>query len=165
MKRPVKVTVAVLILATALAAAYFVRDVPGPQADWSETIDQGIGQFQGEQYEAALETLQAIPPAEATDWRVPYYIGSSHMMLKDYPAAAVALEQSLALKPDEAGTLYALGVAYFKQGKLKLAKGYFAAVLEIRPGDEHAKGLMDIMERLEQQTAAAQADQGDNGGS
>lgn len=165
MKRTTVVTAVLLIMVAVVVTVYFGRGVLEPTADWSAATNEGIALFDREQYGAALETLQAIPPAETDDWRVPYYIGSSHMMLKDYEAAAEALERSLTLKPDEAGTLYALGVAYFKQGKLKLAKGYFAAVLEVRPDDEHAKGLMDIMERLEQQTAEAQARQGDDGGS
>jgi hypothetical protein len=45
-------------------------------------------------------------------------------------------------------------VAYFKLGNLKLAKGYFASVLEINPNDEQAKGLMDIMAKLERNSVA-----------
>jgi predicted TPR repeat methyltransferase len=76
-------------------------------------------------------------------------------MLKDYAAATERLERSLALAPRDTGTLYALGVASFKLGNLKLARGYFASVLEINPNDEQAKGLMDIMANLERQTEAA----------
>ena len=73
------------------------------------------------------------------------------MMLKDYASAAQQLEQALTLKTDDVGTLFALGVVYYKLGNLKLSKSYFALVLEINPNDEHAKGLMDIMARLERQ--------------
>ena len=51
--------------------------------------------------------------------------------------------------------MFALGVAYFKLGNLALSKAYFAAVLQINPGNEEAKGLMDIMARLERQSNAA----------
>jgi Flp pilus assembly protein TadD len=76
-------------------------------------------------------------------------------MLKDYVTATERLERSLALAPRDTGTLYALGVASFKLGNLKLARGYFASILEINPNDEQAKGLMDIMANLERQTEAA----------
>ena len=71
------------------------------------------------------------------------------MMLKDYEPAVIHLEQALTLDNKNIAILYALGVAYFKLGNLKLARGYFASVLEINPNDEQAKGLMDIMAKLE----------------
>ena len=39
-------------------------------------------------------------------------------------------------------------------GNLKLARGYFASVLAINPNDEQAKGLMDIMAKLERSSVA-----------
>ena len=52
--------------------------------------------------------------------------------------------------------MHALGVAYFKLGNLKLSKGYYASILEIDPGDEEARGLMDIMAKLERNSEAEQ---------
>jgi tetratricopeptide (TPR) repeat protein len=155
--------IAAAAILLALAVTYYLGGFGGGGRDWMAETEQGIALFEQERFDEALAALQSIPLDEAMDWRVPYYIGSSHMMLKDYVAAAVALEQSLSIKTDEPGTLYALGVVYYKQGKLKLAKAYFAAVLEINPDDEHARGLMDIMEKLEQQTAEAQKQQGGEG--
>ena len=65
-----------------------------------------------------------------------------------------SLQQGLALDARDTGALYALGVASYKLGNLKLAKGYFAAVLEINSDDEQAIGLMDIMASLERASAA-----------
>ena len=114
-----------------------------------ELLADGIAHFQSKDYDLALEVLRQVPDGRTETARARYYEGSSHMMLKDYEAAIVSLESSLALDPRSTGVLYALGVAYYKLGNLAVAKGYFGAVLEINPNDERAKGLMDIMARLE----------------
>lgn len=82
-----------------------------------------------------------------------YYQGSTHIILKDYQAAAETLEQALALNNNETRIMHALGVAYFKLGNLKLSKAYFAAVLEIEPDNAEARGLMEIMAKLEKTQA------------
>lgn len=117
-------------------------------------LTQGIALFDQKDYAGALQELEKIPPDRIENWQVPYYIGSSQMMLKDYEAAAASFDHALQLKPDEAGTLYALGVAWYKLGNLKLSKAYFAQVLVINPNDEQAKGLMDVMSKLDQQSSA-----------
>ena len=74
-------------------------------------------------------------------------MGSALIKLKDYESGAMRLEEALALNNNEKNILFALGVVYYKLGNLSLSKAYFAAVLEIDPGHEEAKGLMDIMAR------------------
>ena len=93
--------------------------------------------------------------------RALYDQGSEHIKLKDYESALESLEQAHVLNPEDTGTLYALGVVYYKLGNLKLAKSYFASVLEINPNDEQAKGLMDMMAKLERQTEAARISEGE----
>ena len=122
-------------------------------------MEKGIALFEQERYEEALTRLQEIHEGEFPDWRVPYYIGSSHMMLQGYEQAAQSLEQALALNSQQTGVLYALGVTHYKLGNLGLAKAYFAAVLNIDPSDQHAKGLMDIMADLERQQGDRSPDQ------
>ena len=154
------------------AAYYFWADPAGTPAGEASSarLEDGIERFEQKQYPEALAQLQPLADAGSENWRTWYYLGSTQMMMKDYPAAAAALEQSLALRPEEPGTLYALGVVYYKQGNLKLAKAYFQSVLEINPNDQHARGLMDIMTRLEQnpadapeETAAEPAEHPENG--
>jgi tetratricopeptide (TPR) repeat protein len=119
-----------------------------------ESLAQGIELFDANDYEGALEVLARVPDGDAHKARARYYEGSAHMMLKDFPAAAARLEEALVLDPEDTGTLYALGVAYYQLGNFKLAKGYFAAVLEINPLDDQAKGLMDIMAKMERKLSA-----------
>ena len=101
---------------------------------------------------------QSDPRQEA---KALYDQGSEHIKLKDYKSALESLEQAHVLNPEDTGTLYALGVVYYKLGNLKLAKSYFASVLEINPNDEQAKGLMDMMAKLERQTEAARTSEGE----
>jgi len=112
-------------------------------------IDEGIAQFREGQYELSLQTLGSIPEGLVEDWHLPYYMGSARIQLKEYEQGTVRLEEALALNPNETNILFALGVAYYKMGNLSLSKAYFAAVLEINPNHEEARGLMDIMSRLE----------------
>ena len=94
---------------------------------------------------------QSDPRQEA---KALYDQGAEYIQLKDFESAVETLGQAHFLNPQDAGTLYALGVAYYKLGNVKLAKAYFTSVLELNPNDEQAKGLMDIMARLERQSGA-----------
>lgn len=156
MKKALPFTLVLLLLLGGGATLLWKNDSGAPEeAVPAATLEQGIELFDQKKYPEALAALQALTAAGSENWRAWYYLGSTQMMLKDYPAAAEALERSLALRPQDPGTLYALGVAYYRQGNLKLAKAYFGAVLEINPNDQHARGLMDIMSRLEQNSANA----------
>jgi tetratricopeptide (TPR) repeat protein len=114
-----------------------------------QSLDSGISLFEQEKYPEALNVLESIPSGTSSGWWARYYQGSAHIMLKDYPVAVTYLEQAFALNPTEPRIMHALGVAYFKAGNFKLAKAYYAAVLEIDPDDEEAKGLIDIMVKFE----------------
>jgi tetratricopeptide (TPR) repeat protein len=114
-----------------------------------ELLASGINLYNEKKFNETLDTLARIPSGSAEEAKARYYQGSAYMMLKDYELAVIHLEQALTLDNKNIGILYALGVAYYKLGNLKLAKGYFASVLEINPNDEQAKGLMDIMAKLE----------------
>lgn len=113
------------------------------------SLDQGIALFREKQYPEALDMLQGIPNGVITDWHLPYYMASTHVMLKNFESAAPLLEQALVLNPDETQILFELGVVYYKLGKISLSKSYFASVVELDPTNTDAKGLMDIMVNLE----------------
>lgn len=119
------------------------------------SLDQGIALFRENKYTESLELLQGIPDGLIDDWHLPYYTATALVMLKDYQPAALLLEEALVLNPQETAILFELGVVYFKLGNLGLSKGYFASVIEIDPGNEEAKGLMDIMAKLERNQPGA----------
>ncbi len=152
-----KLAIAAGVLVLLAGALWFFALQPEREAvayPPAELLADGIGHFERKEYDIALGVLRQVPDGQAETASARYYEGSSHLMLKDYESATIALEQGLALNPRDTGTLYALGVASYKLGNLSLAKGYFAVLLEINPNDEQAKGLYDTMARLERQSVA-----------
>ena len=154
-----------VLIAAVVAAAYQYRIERQNQAlEATVLLQEGISLFQQEQYETALETLRSIPQGAIEDWRISYYTGATLIRLKDYESAAVSLEEALTLSSREKDIPFALGVVYYKLGNLSLSKSYFHTVLEIDPTDEEAKGLMDIMAKLErQQPDSTSTSEGDKG--
>lgn len=140
---------------------FFTRDsdqenLPGNKAI---SIESGVTLFNEKKYIEAIEIFENVQPGHPQEWYSLYYLGSSYIMLKDYPAAAEHLELALSLNPINTQIMHALGVTYFKLGNLKLSKAYFASVLEINPEDAEARGLMDIMANLERQQSGASQDE------
>jgi tetratricopeptide (TPR) repeat protein len=138
------------------AALWFLVLQPEREAvsySYAELLADGIGHFERKEYDLALEVLRQVPDDDAWSAQARYYEGSSYMMLEDYEAAAASLESALVHDPQDTGVLYAMGVAYYKLGNLAVAKAYFGEVLKINPNDEHAKGLMDIMAKLERESS------------
>ena len=121
-----------------------------------QKIETGITLFKQNKFPEALEIFENISPGSPREWYARYYQGSAYIMLKDYQPAITYLEQALALNPTETQIMHALGVAYFKLGKLKISKAYYASVLEIDPADDEARGLMEIMANLEKRQLEAQ---------
>jgi len=145
---------ALLILSLAL---WFLILQPNQQKEAKqaeELLALGIKLFNEKKFNETLDTLARIPSGTAEEAKVRYYQGSTFMMLKDYESTVEYLGQAHRLNSQDTKILYALGIAYYKLGKLKLAKGYFASVLEINPQDEQARGLYDIMAKLERNSAA-----------
>lgn len=141
----------VLVLALFAFLFSFPPEKPVKLEHSTAQIDHAISLFNREKYDEVLQQLEEIPVSSVNDWRIPYYKGSAQIMLGDYQDAVNSLEQALTMNNQGTGILYALGVAYYKQGNIKLAKAYFASVLEINPADVQANGMVDIMAKLERQ--------------
>lgn len=155
MKNSLAIAAGTVLVLLGAALWFFVMQPERESVSYgsAELVADGIGHFERKEYDLALEVLQQVPDGQPESAQARYYEGSSQMMLQDYEAAVASLESALALEPRNTGVLYALGVAYYKLGNLAVAKGYFGAVLEINPNDEQAKGLMDIMARLERESS------------
>jgi tetratricopeptide (TPR) repeat protein len=144
--------VATVLVVVVGVTIYAGRMAQGERAKEAERqMEEGIAQFHQKQYEQSLATLGAIPEDVFRHWRVHYYKGSALINLKDFSSAATELEQALELKPDEPRVLFALGVVYYRLNNPSVSKAYFGKVLEIEPGNEDARGLMDIMATIERQ--------------
>jgi tetratricopeptide (TPR) repeat protein len=139
----------------------------GPQIDEQQAeqaLRSGIDLFGQRDYEAAIESLGRVPEGSQFESTAKYYEGSSQLMMRNVDAAIDILQQAHLLAPEDPHILYALGVASFRTGNMKLAKGYFTSVLNIPPVDENdremhkqAKGLMDTLAVMERR----QAEQGE----
>jgi tetratricopeptide (TPR) repeat protein len=155
-----------LLIISAMGGAFYLFNANQQETKQQAiaSLDRGIGLFHDKKYAESLSVFQSIQDGVIEDWHLPYYTATALAMLKDYQPAALKLEEALVLNPQETQILFELGVVYFKLGKLGLSKGYFASVVEIDPGNEEARGLMDIMANLERnQPGANQEDTaGDN---
>jgi Flp pilus assembly protein TadD len=142
----------------ALLTAWFLSKGPGQEElhqDNNMSIESGIALFNQKKYNEAVAFFEKVQPGHPQEWYSLYYLGSSYIMLKDYPSAAQHLELALSLNPTNTKIMHGLGVTYYKMGNLKMSKAYFASVLEINPEDAEASGLMDIMANLERQQPGA----------
>lgn len=119
----------------------------------NRAIESGVALFNEEKYLEALDVFKGIPVGVEREWYARYYQGSAHIMLKDYQSAIPYLEQALALNPTETQVMHALGVAYFKMGKLNMAKAYYKSILEIVPQDNEARGLLEAITNMERRQA------------
>lgn len=152
-----KAGLAVWVMATLVAVLattwIFTRisDQPDPHGQNDISIESGIALFNEKKYSEAAAVFEQVQPGHPQEWYSLYYLGSSYIMLKDYPAAAQHLELALSLNPTNTRIMHALGVTYFKLGNLKMSKAYYASILEIDPEDAEARGLMEIMADLERQ--------------
>lgn len=149
-------------IAVAAIAGWFLSQKSSQPQIFEEavSIDSGVALFKQKKYSEAVKFFENVQPGHPQEWYSLYYLGSSYIMLKDYPAAIEHLDLALKLNPSDTQIMHALGVAYFKLGNLKLSKAYYALVLENDPEDEEARGLMDIMTRLErEQSGAARNDE------
>lgn len=155
-KRSVLLSVPVALLALLVAWWYFSVNVSSSRTEQQTALDHGIELFRQDQFDAALSSLRSVPTTHPQGWRARYYEGAALLKLKQYRTALEPLEEALYRNVGNTRIMHALGVAHFKLGNLALSKAYFAQVLEIDPNDEEAKGLMDIMTRLEQNSAEQQ---------
>jgi len=151
-RKPASILVLALVSVGMLAGWWYAGKVKQErQARQHAALDAGIEAFTQMQYDAAVSEFRSVPSGHPQGWHARYLEGSAQILLKDYARAIPLLEEALALNPTHTRTLHALGVAHFKLGNLAMSKAYFAQVLEIDPGDEEARGLMDIMASLERQ--------------
>lgn len=151
-----------LVAGAALLAGgvlWFAAAPPHGQIDEAAaegTLDIGIQLFEQEKFDDAIATLQRVPAGSVHESKALYYEGSAYMMRREFDLAIQTLQKAQALTPMDPPILFALGVASYKIGNIKLARGYFNSVLAINPMDaqeqdlwDQARGLVDIMARLD----------------
>lgn len=112
-------------------------------------LDHGMQRFRAGSFVEAQEMFRQALRTNPDDWTAPYYVGRVQIELKQFGMAVPYLEKALTLKPEDARILTALGVSYFKLGKVDMARGYFWAALEANPENTEARGLLESMAKLQ----------------
>ncbi len=150
--------IAIMLIVLAFGINRYRQEAHRTSQLHNTTLQRGIALYHQGNFSDSVMVLGEIPPGAIQDWRLPFYKASALVKLKKYQPAAPLLEQALSLNTEETKIRFALGVVYYKLGNLSLAKGYFASTLEIDPTNEHAKGLMDIMSKLQRQSKPGTAE-------
>jgi Flp pilus assembly protein TadD len=113
------------------------------------SLERGIHLYQQGSFEAAQSEFARAQETDPDEWRAPFYLGIIEIHRADFSLAITHLEQAFSLNPEQPKTANALGVAYFKLGKLDLAKGYFSTSLELDPGNDDTRAMVETMARLQ----------------
>lgn len=119
-------------------------------------VQRGIQLFQQGALAEAEAALNKSLHADPDEWRAPYYLGVIKTFVTQSEQAIPYLERAYALNPTEPKIPNALGVAYYKLGRLDLAKGYFAASLTLDPANKDTRGMVDNMVRLQRRARLAE---------
>ena len=121
-------------------------------------LARGIELFHRKDYVHAQAELRTTLRANPDEWSAPFYVGAIQIEERKYGIAIPYLERALVLKPSEPKILNALGVAYFKLGRLDMAKGYFTASIDLDPTNVGAKGLLETMAKVQRRAENAPAE-------
>ena len=78
------------------------------------------------------------PEADRESAYTLYQRGQALIQKRHHAQAAVVLERAARLEPGKGSILEALGRAYYNSGQRELARGTFAALLEIDPASDYA---------------------------
>ena len=112
-------------------------------------LERGIKLYHQKAYVEAEGELRRALRADPTEWKAPFYVGAIQIERKRFALAIPYLERALTLNLTDPKILNALGVAYFKLGRLDMARGYFWASLDLDPSNRDAQGLMETMAKLQ----------------
>lgn len=120
-------------------------------------LENGINLYHQKALPQAEQALRQVLRSDLEDWRTFFYLGAIQIDLKRFEMAIPFLERALMLNPDEPKILNAMGVTYFKLGRLDMAKGYFWASLDLDPTNSNTRGLMETMAKLQRRAELAES--------
>ena len=118
-------------------------------------VERGVHLYLNAAYPEAQDDFRRVMQLDPGEWKAPFYMGIIKIHLNNYTMAIPFLERALTLNPSEPKIANALGVAYFKLGRLDMAKGYYGATLELDPGNKDAKSLFRAMAKVQRRAELA----------
>lgn len=139
------------VLATLEKLAAFPEGLPALR------LLQGQAFLYRQEYEKALEELQAAAELNANLPRVYYSLGLANLRLNRNKEAIAAFERELTTRPDDFSTLYYLAVLNEAESNLDAAKSRLDAALKLDPQSADANGLLAKILRKQGKNAEALA--------
>lgn len=118
-------------------------------------LERGIQLHQQKAYLPAKRMLLHALKADPGSWQAFFYLGAGNYELKRYSAAIPFLERALTLAPEEQEIYKMMGVVYYKLSKLDMARGYFTAYFELDPDEMDARGMVEMIAKLQRSTTLA----------
>ncbi len=85
-------------------------------------LQEGIRQYQQENYEEAIVILTKVRAQEPSSSQAAFFLGMAYKQTMDYPKAAVHLQDAVSLKPGVREALVELTDTFYQLGKLEEAK-------------------------------------------
>ncbi len=118
-------------------------------------VAEGNRQYDGGNYEQAIEAYNKARSANPASAEVDYNLGNALYQKKDYEQALKRYETALQKSEDprlRAQTYYNMGNTLFRMNKLKESAAAYQQALRLDPGDEDAKyNLEYVRARLQQE--------------
>lgn len=106
------------------------------QAESEVLIAQSVVAFDEHRYDDALRFLSRARELNPRDPRGLYYLGLTHLALKNPSEAISVLEAAKQLQPSDAAISYQLGVAYFTAGRYDKAHPLLEEAFKTDPSSE-----------------------------
>ncbi len=114
-----------------------ICEAASQQADADVLVAQAVLAYEEERYEVAQGLLKRALELDPKDVRGLYYMGLTHLALKQPDKAVEPLERANQLSPGDADVQYQLGVAYFSAGQFDQAAPIFEEMYKADPNREN----------------------------
>src|SRR3990167_9348824 len=82
-----------------LSFIVFFAFITGANCQQSVTLEEGIRQYQQENYEEAIEILAKVRQQEPASSQAASFLGMAYKQVVDYPKAAANLQNAVTLSP------------------------------------------------------------------
>ena len=141
-----------------LSFIVFFAFITGANCQQSVTLEEGIRQYQQENYEEAIEILAKVRQQEPASSQAAFFLGMAYKQVVDYPKAAANLQNAVTLSPPIKEALVELIDTFYRTDKLDEAKKWIAVAEKegISPGrTAFLKGLILFKENNNQAAIVA----------
>ena len=132
--------------------------LPPAFAELPATIQEGIGQYQQENYEEAIDILTRVRRQEPTSTEAAFFLGMAYKQTLDFPRAATQFQDAVTLTPPIKEALVELIDTLYQLDRLAEAKKWLATAEKVGvapPRTAFLKGLICAKENNNQEAITA----------